>query len=269
MGSPEQTITDLSGFLRIANELSIAWFPHEKTWGPWFRGHSVGSWGLVPKLYRYTPRERNLRIIEDELRQEFAMRAPGLTNEKIENGWDWYFVMQHSGCPTRLLDWTEGALIALYFAVRDGNKGEDAAVWAIDPWWLNKHVVGEREVIPPSAVGGLLSADASRYAPWLPARFDHSVPLKDYPVAVYPTHIARRIGTQRSCFTVHGAVADGFEILRKEKDARIVKIDVTASSVGSIEQQLSIAGIDEVTIYPDLDGLGRFLASALQDESVP
>jgi hypothetical protein len=28
---------------------------------------------------------------------------------------DGYFVMQHSCCPTRLLDWAEGALIALYW----------------------------------------------------------------------------------------------------------------------------------------------------------
>jgi hypothetical protein len=30
-----------------------------------------------------------------------------------------------------------------------------------------------------------------------------------------------------------------------------------------------VAGVDEVTVFPDLDGLGRFLTSALRDESIP
>lgn len=267
MDSAVYVATNVSDFLKLVSDLREKWFPQERTWGPWFRGHSVSSWPLRPKLYRYTPTERNVRIIEDELRQEFIMRAPSLTTEKVVNAWDWYFVMQHSGCPTRLVDWTEGALIALYFAVRDGGTGSDAAVWAIDPWWLNKRVVGEREVIAPGAEGGLFSADAQRYAPWLPDRFDPTAVLKELPVAIYPTHIARRIGTQRSCFTIHGAVPDGFDTLRQESDARIVKIEVPASSVSRIEQALAVAGVDEVTVFPDLDGLGRFLTSVLRDES--
>jgi hypothetical protein len=87
------------------------------------------------------------------------MRAPSLIATPPQDPWDWYFLMQHSGAPTRRLDWTEGSLIALYFAVRDAARDNDAsadaAVWVLDPWWLNKLAVDVAEVITPSIATGI------------------------------------------------------------------------------------------------------------------
>ena len=43
-----------------------------------------------------------------------------------------YFVAQHHGFPTRLLDWTVNPLIALYFAC-SGEEDEDGCLYAVDP----------------------------------------------------------------------------------------------------------------------------------------
>jgi hypothetical protein len=263
----ELYVNDLPDFINLVTQLKLEWFPREPNWAPWFRGQSHADWKLVPKLYRPSSFTRSIRIIEDEIRQEFIIRAPSLTSDKPQNTWEWYFMMQHSGAPTRLLDWTEGALLALYFAVRDNNRASSASVWVIDPWWLNKRVTGEREVVAPGATVGMSTTDAARYEPWLPDRYDSTAKLPELPVAVYPTHTARRISTQRSCFTVHGSEESGLERLAVENSSRLVKIVIPVNQVQIIAEQLTLCGIDEVTIFPDPDGLGRSLSRMLLAEA--
>ncbi len=96
-------------FLDLVEGYTDDWFANEKTWGPWFRGQTEASWGLRPSLYRFGSSSRPIRRLEDEIRQEFIVRAPSLGAERPQNSWEWYFLMQHCGAPTRLLDWTESA----------------------------------------------------------------------------------------------------------------------------------------------------------------
>jgi GNAT superfamily N-acetyltransferase len=268
MSVRQEIARDVTEYVLLSTQIKKDWFAKEPTWIPWFRGHKRASWKLTPSLYRFPTPHRGLRIIEDEIRQEFIMRAPGLTNLHPQNSWEWYFLMQHSAAPTRLLDWTESALIGLYFAVRDNRGDEDAAVWALDPWWLNKRVVGKSEVVPPGSTIGLSKKDGQRYDPWLPDRYASEKKLsKALPVAIYPNHTAPRISTQRSCFTIHGSQWDGLDAISEEKNARLIKIVVPGPSVRVVKEQLMVSGIDEVTIFPDTDGLGRSLMTMLKTET--
>lgn len=52
---------------------------------------------------------------------------------RIENNdWNQYFLMQYYGLKTRLLDWSESALTAVYFSVEDDLKTDDSKIWILN-----------------------------------------------------------------------------------------------------------------------------------------
>jgi hypothetical protein len=262
-------VTSIHEYLEVVERCTKEWFTEESSWGPWFRGQSDATWALQPSIYRYFPLKRDIRALEDEIRQEFVVRAPSLSPERPQNSWEWYFLLQHSGAPTRLLDWTESALIALFFAVKDRRvrSDTDAAVWILEPWKLNEFVADIKEVIAPGAEAGMVAKHADRYRPWLPDRYSNTKSLEEqFPVAIYPTHFSRRISSQRSCFTIHGSDLDGFDHLPNQFLTYLRKVIIREDKRHAIETSLSVSGVDELTVFPDLDGLGRWLTAVLRDE---
>lgn len=82
-----------------------------------FRGMAHASWKLVPSIAR----NRNLELKEKELIHEFKYRYPDIFMN-LSTNFERLSYMQHYGLPTRLLDFTENPLIALYFACNEMKK---------------------------------------------------------------------------------------------------------------------------------------------------
>ncbi len=163
--------------------------------------------------------------------------------------------MQHYGAPTRLLDWTDGALLALYFAVRELKKPRDSAVWVLDPSWLNEKTLGVEE---ENYLSGIMLPEWKETDPWFPTPFDQTLyPVK--PLALDPPHVARRVSVQRCHFTVHGTNKRGLDTLVGQKDSRLVKIVIGRAGTAGILDDLETLGITETTVFPDLEGLCREL----------
>ncbi|WP_374401116.1 FRG domain-containing protein [Niveibacterium sp.] len=112
--------------------------------GLWFRGHERASYRLVPSLLRPTPG----RAPMDEVSLTRHFRA--LNPDAVPAGTPDFaalVTMQHYLAPTRLLDWTENLLVALFFAVRDprlDDGDEDAALWILNARRLNYYSSASR-----------------------------------------------------------------------------------------------------------------------------
>ena len=229
----------LSNFLEIISKIITEWSSSETgEVRPWYRGQKRADWSLLPGEYRYQD------INFDELRSEFMLKSRPLLDHVPVNDWEWYFLMQHYGLPTRLLDWTVGALIALHFALCQNTGDYDAAVWILDPWELNRWNYGVPELIlTPDK-----QAQSYLYPPYVTKK------LSPKPIAVIPPYNSSRITVQRGAFTVHGGISKGIEA---QFSTRLVQIVIPKKSCIQTRRDLRNAGISEFTVFPDLDGLSR------------
>ncbi len=282
---PEQMVTRLGEFVNRVGDLRNEWM-RENHQELWYRGEArkYGSF-LSPELYRARPecpprsmkKIQELLTIEYELYQAFRRGAVQLSSERHEDdNWDWdsYFLMQHHNAPTRLLDWSDGALVALHFAVRDRSHDKcDAIVYVMEPdgvknsinsmietkkseWNWKKYV----DYHPDEE----LSNDEWERL-YLPRDFDTNFPIPSAPLLLEFPHITRRVAAQRSRFMVFGSSPAWLATKSEEPDFPMRKIVVSGSAKASLRTELRDMGVTESVVFPDLDGLGREMKQIWED----
>ena len=253
----KKPITSLNDYLSYVNYLGRYWDVEQL----WFRGVSKSKYLLVPSIYRTSDWDfdwQNVREITDEFIRRAASPAPNSSRDLTR--WEWYHVMQHHGLPTRLLDWSLGSLIALYFALRDLTSISLAAVWVLDPFWLNSESIQDNVVIiTDQVIQSGMDKIAVDYLDYFSEESD-APELPKFPIAIQSSNLTPRIHAQRGCFTAHGWMTDGLSaIYKRSKSPRLVQLRVSDSAAEAIKSELKVAGISEATLFPDLDGLAREL----------
>ncbi|MBI5963168.1 MAG: FRG domain-containing protein [Chloroflexi bacterium] len=81
-----------------------------------FRGVTKESHELIPSIAREWNKKLDLTNLENIYLNKFIAQSVAYVKPVPSNKWEWLMVAQHHGMPTRLLDWTENPLVALYFA---------------------------------------------------------------------------------------------------------------------------------------------------------
>ncbi|MGK0173378.1 MAG: hypothetical protein ACI9W2_005125, partial [Gammaproteobacteria bacterium] len=158
---------------------------------------------------------------EGEIRafEQFKLLAHPHLSPLPTNSWEWLAVAQHHGLPTRLLDWSENALVAAYFAVEQSGTSGDAAIYAI------------RRPDPVS---------------------DEPFQLKVGGYLVVP-HLTPRIPAQSGVFTAHPDPPTPY------KPARLRKWVIKSGACFRIREMLETCGVNRARLFPDVDGIAQYL----------
>lgn len=245
----KKSVKSLSEFFQYVDVARKLVFKNEKIW---YRGHADVRYKLIPNIYR----QDYSYLKENKIRKEFKDKFKGFVNSNQYDEFEIYFLMQHYGVPTRLLDWSEGYLIALFFALKLSiyeSKLYDSCVWLINPEKLNSLTHSKNQIIR------IDQTDDNEFKALALQYFNFkNEDMDKLPMAISSTYSNERILRQKGCFTIHGTDLLTIDSLYKKNHCNeIVKIIIDRKSVSKIRKELDLAGISETSLFPDLDGLAR------------
>lgn len=206
-----------------------------------FRGHSNSDWKLLPSIARLDPslspikHDNGWQGIENNLLGEFKRYASMHLKQEPKSKLEWMIQAQHHGLPTRLLDWSTNPLKALYFAVENTKYDDvDGKVFVFTPrmWSTSEQSISNIEktncidVFYPVVINDRVLAQEGCFI-LFPQREDHDEfkPLEEG-------------------FSTQDAVGMSSIIVKKE----IKPI---------IRKQLEKLGVNDMTMFPDLDGISK------------
>lgn len=195
---------------------------------------------LLPKLARIRLNGSSIIKLEKIMLADFRRGIVPLTEFKPENNWDLLALAQHHGLPTRLLDWTYNALVALWFVVRnpaekdEKSNSQDGVVW-------------------------VLAAEVEDFR----TDTEKTNPLSNKITKIFRSSVVtRRISAQAGVFTVH-KINEENKVIRFETNrrfgAKLTKVIVPHSEFARLRKQLHILGVNYATVFPDIDGYCKHL----------
>jgi hypothetical protein len=238
-----------------------------------FRGVSDSSYPMVPKIARSAKTNKiataedaikRLRLLRDYLHVHLPIygNSQHLPENLLNKQWMELFIAQHHGAPTSLLDFSRNPLVALYFAVNENPKldGRVIAIPIKEQPWDGSEVIKADKSFNLISYDVISSQNLSNITPtrsqlWDPYDLKRSLFIAP---PIMDSRIQAQIGLFYFFDNSELAIELGTEHSSVKSDS-VMNFSISAEKKGDILNELNKIGINSMSLFPDMDGFGKFL----------
>ena len=226
-----------------------------------YRGMTNADFRMVTSLRRNCKELQ--KTLEPAILKNFAKYAVIEDPSVAQSVWHQMILGQHHGLPTRLLDWTQSALVALHFAVSEDDlehmADHDCMVWRLDIGELHALLPEVYQKVMRQYQAEVFSVDMLAAAARSLAQYDRDLGDRGM-VVLEPPSLSARIVNQYSFFSVIPMDMENVEAFLDRYTENTVKYGIERRLRWRVRDMLDQLNMSERIVYPGLDGLARWIA---------